>query len=318
MAITTPEIHRNTQTFRHEALFYDGPADFVDKTAPFIRQGVAANEAILVVVSAAKIERLRAALGRDAGRVRFADMDDVGLNPARIIPAWRDFVTEHADDGRPFRGIGEPIWSERSPDELVECQRHESLLNVAFDGSPAWWLLCPYDARSLDPAVLEEAGRSHPHLMHGEARLSPSYLSLEASAAPFDAPLPEPPISPKELEIGPGTLDNLRRFVARHAAEGLLSAARNADLVLAVNELATNSLRHGGGRGLLRAWVQGDVVICEVQDSGRIEEPLAGRERPVNGQENGFGLWLVNQLCDLVQMRTYETGTVVRLHMSRG
>jgi anti-sigma regulatory factor (Ser/Thr protein kinase) len=245
-------------------------------------------------------------------------MDDVGRNPARIIPAWRDFVTEHAGRGRRFRGLGEPIWPERSPDELVECQRHESLLNVAFDGSPAWWLLCPYDRRSLDSSVLEEAARSHPHLTHGDRQSpSPTYRDLDASAAPFDAPLPELAVRPKELRIGPGGLDHVRRFVARLAAESGLGPARKADLVLAVNELATNTLRHGGGSGVLRAWIQDDAVICEVRDSGRIEEPLAGRERPGSGRESGFGLWLVNQVCDLVQIRTYETGNVVRLRMAR-
>jgi anti-sigma regulatory factor (Ser/Thr protein kinase) len=317
MATTTSALHA-TQTFRHEAIFYDGAADFVDRTAPFIREGVAADEAVLVVVGSAKIERLRAALGRDADRVRFADMDDVGRNPARIIPAWRDFVTEHAGGGRRFRGLGEPIWPERSPDELVECQRHEALLNVAFDGSPAWWLLCPYDTRSLDSSVLEEAARSHPHLTHGDRQsVSVSYRDLDASAAPFDAPLPEPAVRPRELTIGPGGLDHVRRFVARLAAESGLGRPRSADLVLAVNELATNTLRHGGGRGVLRTWTQDDAVICEVRDPGRIVEPLAGRVRPDGGRESGFGLWLVNQLCDLVQIRTYETGTVVRLRMSR-
>jgi hypothetical protein len=78
-----------------------------------------------VVVSAAKIGLLRSALGCDADRVAFADMADVGANPARIIPAWRDFVAGNDLDRRRARGIGEPIWAGRSPAELVECQRHE-------------------------------------------------------------------------------------------------------------------------------------------------------------------------------------------------
>jgi MEDS: MEthanogen/methylotroph, DcmR Sensory domain len=66
--------------------------------------------------------------------------EGVAANPARIIPAWRDFVA--SVDGRGHaRGIGEPIWAERTPAELVECQRHETLLNLAFAGVPAWWLL---------------------------------------------------------------------------------------------------------------------------------------------------------------------------------
>ena len=95
--------------FRHEAFLYAGRDEFLDGTAAFIRDGLAAGEPTLVVVSAEKIALLRAELGADAEQVQFADMAEVGRNPARIIPAWRDFVGERSDPGRPLRGIGEPI-----------------------------------------------------------------------------------------------------------------------------------------------------------------------------------------------------------------
>jgi anti-sigma regulatory factor (Ser/Thr protein kinase) len=85
--------------------------------------------------------------------------------------------------------------------------------------------------------------------------------------------------------------------------------------VLAVHELATNSLRHGGGRGTLRVWREPGALICEVSDRGRIDQPLVGRERPLGGQIGGRGLWLVNQVCDLVQIRCFPTGNAVRLHV---
>jgi len=96
-----------------------------------------------------------------------------------------------------------------------------------------------------------------------------------------------------------------------------LDEGRAADLALSVNKLAGNSLRHGGGSGSLRIWTADRMLICEIEDSGRLDKPLAGRERPLTDRENGFGLWLVNQLCDLVQVRTFEKGTVIRLHMAR-
>jgi hypothetical protein len=57
-------------------------------------------------------------------------------------------------------------------------------------------------------------------------------------------------------------------------------------------------------------------VVCEVRDAGRITEPLVGRRRPRPVQTSGFGVWLANQVCDLVQVRTRADGSVVRLHMS--
>ena len=56
-------------------------------------------------------------------------------------------------------------------------------------------------------------------------------------------------------------------------------------------------------------------MVCEVRDRGRIEEPLVGRRRPEPGARGGHGLWMANQLCDLVQLRSRRSGTSVRLHM---
>jgi hypothetical protein len=136
--------------FRHEALFYADEAEFLDGTLDFIGQGLARDECVAVVVQAQKVDALRQALGRDAAHVRFADMEDVGTNPARIIPAWRDLLSRYGRGDQGFRGIGEAIWATRSEDEMTECQRHESLLNLAFAHSQPWRLLCPYDVNALD------------------------------------------------------------------------------------------------------------------------------------------------------------------------
>jgi anti-sigma regulatory factor (Ser/Thr protein kinase) len=305
--------------FRHEALFYAGDDDFVVGTSSFIRDGLANDEPTLVVVSEKKIAMLKEDLGRDAQAVLFADMKDVGLNPARIIPAWRDFVSNYGADGRRLRGIGEPIWKGRGPAELVESQRHEALLNVAFAGGQAWYLLCPYDTDSLEPEVVEEAFRSHPftsHSSNGRAE-SGQYVGLEVESKPFDAPLPEPLGEPPEFTFQTGPMGGLRRLVARHALDAGLTSARTSDLVLAVTEVAGNSLKHGGGEGVLRIWQDPLTLYCEVRDRGYITRPLVDREKPLL-DTSGRGLWLVNQLCDLVQVRTNESGTVVRVHMSRG
>jgi anti-sigma regulatory factor (Ser/Thr protein kinase) len=96
-----------------------------------------------------------------------------------------------------------------------------------------------------------------------------------------------------------------------------LDAVRTADLVLAADEIATNSIRHGRGIGILRVWIEDRSVICDVRDAGQLDEPLAGRSRPATDQIGGRGLWLVNQLCELVQVRSSMAGTIVRLHVDR-
>ena len=303
--------------FRHEALLYSGSHEFTQSSAAFIRGGLEADEPVLVVVSEDKIDLLSSELGDDAARVEFADMADIGSNPARIIPAWYDFVSQHADAAVRLRGIGEPIFPERSPEALVECQRHESLLNLAFADARAWWLLCPYDTSALDQAVVDEAMASHPYVWaDGDHSTSTMYRDLDAISKPFAHELAEPAVAVRDLPFGVGQLDAVRRAVAREGREHGLSRRRVADLVLAVNEVATNSVRHGGGRGTLRTWRDADRLVFEVRDGGLMDKPLAGRQRPVAGQEGGFGMWLVYQLCDLVQVRSFPEGSVVRIHMT--
>jgi anti-sigma regulatory factor (Ser/Thr protein kinase) len=291
----------------------------VDATAPFIREAIRRDEPVLVVVGADKIERLRGSLDGEAPRVAFADMSEVGRNPARIIPLWNDFVAEHAASGRRARGIGEPIFPSRSVDELVECERHEALLNLAFSDAASLWLACPYDTQALSPAILEEAARNHPFMTtDGVSRDSGTFRGLADVAAPFDEPLPDAPTSHVPMTFDGGDLHAVRSSVARAAIESGLSGRRADDLVLAVNEVATNSLLHGGGAGSLRMWETAGTVVCEIADGGHIDRPLLGRQRPDVKQTSGFGLWLANQVCELVQVRSYPTGSVIRLHMARG
>lgn len=304
--------------FRHAALIYAGEDAYADGIVPFIRAGLEAEEPVLVMVPGPKVDLLGGALGTDAREVHFADMTEVGANPGWIIPAWRDFVERRSEPGTRLRGVGEPIWAGRSPAELIECQRHEALLNVAFDGAAPMDLLCPYDERALDGSVIEDAFRSHPIVVEdGNFLDSSSYVGVETAARPFGAPLPDAPAHAATLEFEPSTLQAIRVFVAMRAAEACLDPGRTEDLVLAVNELASNSVRHGGGSGVLRTWVDGRTFVAEVSDSGQIDYPLAGREAPPSGQVGGHGLWLVNQLCDLMQMRTYPSGSVVRVHIHR-
>jgi anti-sigma regulatory factor (Ser/Thr protein kinase) len=301
--------------FSHDALLYTDTDTFLAGVLPFLREGLRNDEDIYVVVDEPTIDVLRCELGHAADRVLFDDMAQVGANPARIIPAWKDFV-EHRRPGAPIRGIGEPIWASRTPAELVECHRHEALLNIAFETTEEFRLLCPYDAATLDAAVLAEAHHTHPIILDADAvHSSLTFGTSRLSARRFEDPLLEPADVPHILVFTGKQIQAVRAF-ARGVATGYgLGAERTTDLVLSVNEIATNSIRYGGGAGVLRMWADNGSLISEVADSGVIDEPLLGRVRPKLDQEGGHGLWLATQLCDLIQIRTYDTGSVVRLHM---
>jgi anti-sigma regulatory factor (Ser/Thr protein kinase) len=305
--------------FRHEAFFYASDDEFLDGTSSFIQDGLDNDEPTLVVLAAAKNEALRSELEGDADRVMFADMTEVGTNPARIIPAWNEFVKHHVQARRNVRGIGEPISAARTPEELVECQHHESLLNLAFEDTPGFALLCGYDTSTLDDEVIVEARRSHPIVCdHGHEHESALYRGIDAAAAPFSAPLPEPISVPHTKIFQALSLGALREFVAERAVAAGLEQRAADDLVIAANEVATNSVVHGGGGGIARIWEDDGAIVCEINDNGSLDDPLAGRETPVLDQQSGHGLWMVNQLCDLVQLRSYHGGSAVRLHKRRG
>jgi anti-sigma regulatory factor (Ser/Thr protein kinase) len=301
--------------FHHQTLFYAGAPGFLSGTLPFITDALSGGEPILVIVGGARISLLKASLGADAERVSFADMHLVGRNPARLIPVWRQFLDEHQE--RPARGVSESVWPGRSQAELTECERNESLMNLAFGEVRAWRLLCVYDRDGLDEQAIAAARRSHPFITHNAGyRRSAAYLAQGHAPDPFEGPLPAPPSRAKELPFRGEDLTPLRTSVRGWAAGSPVDAERAEQLVLAVNELATNSVRHGGGGGVLLMWKEGETLICEVRDSGRIEEPLIGRSRPSPDRPSGRGLWLVNQVCDLVQIRSDGSGSVVRIHLN--
>lgn len=300
--------------FRHEAFLYAGEDELVEHVAAFTEEGATAGEPTFVVVEARKLDRLRGRLGQETDLVRFADMATVGANPALIISAWRAFV-DAFPAGQALRGVGEPVFAGRTDDEIVECERHEALLNVEFAASNLW-LVCPYDRSVLDPRALEAAERTHPFVRGSEPRRSPTYPGATDLVASLDDALSERPPDAARRAFDADSLGSVRAWIGETARSLGLSAQRADDLVLAGSEVVTNSLRHGGGSGRVHLWRQGDAVLCDVEDRGGTIDPMAGRKRPAPGQEGGYGLWIANHLCDLVQTRSSPTGSLVRLHVA--
>src|SRR4051812_22753633 len=121
MTATSTHAMHWAEAFQHEAFFYAGTDEFLAGAVPFLLGGLENDEPMLVAVPAVRIRALEGALGSDADRVAFFDMERLGANPAHIIPAWRDFLSQHGSGTTAVRGIGEPIWAGRSESELVEC-----------------------------------------------------------------------------------------------------------------------------------------------------------------------------------------------------
>jgi len=139
-------------------------------------------------------------------------------------------------------------------------------------------------------------------------------------AAPLRTPPAPPPLPPPGDDATCHTyrtdLAKVRALVLQQARVAGLGEGRANDLVLAVSEVAANTLRHTRSAGTLTIWREAGELVCEVQDEGTIADPLAGQRRPGPDATGGHGLWLVNQVCDLVELRSDETGTTIRMHMA--
>jgi anti-sigma regulatory factor (Ser/Thr protein kinase) len=302
--------------FSHAALLYHGESEYLAGVGKFVSGAVGRGEPVLVAVPAGRLDLLRdeLAAGRD-GQVMFADMTRMGQNPAWIIPAVQAFLDRHP--GQQVSCVGEPAWPDRSPAELREAIKHEALFNQACSGAAAA-ALCPYDVGGLPDDVLADAERTHPVLIRqGASQASGSYLGPAGVPDSCRQPLPSPPATASRLDYG-GDLRPLRDLVARQAISAGLPEHRVPDLVLAVSEVAANTLRHARGSGTLHVWHTPAEIMCELGDDGWIADPLAGRERPRADRAGGQGLWVVNQVCDLVEVRSGQSGTTARLHMSLG
>ncbi|MEV4285088.1 ATP-binding protein [Nonomuraea bangladeshensis] len=110
-----------------------------------------------------------------------------------------------------------------------------------------------------------------------------------------------------------GHIASLRRTVAEHAAREGLAGPRLEDFVLAVNEITTNAVVHGGGCGTLRLWSHAGRLWCEVSDEGPGLPPgwTAARPPPTGLESGGRGLWLMRTLCDQVMIVSGPRGTTV-------
>ncbi|MEW9552151.1 anti-sigma factor RsbA family regulatory protein [Nonomuraea sp. NPDC050783] len=304
----------------HHALLYGSDGEFLSATEPFCREGLAAGDRVLAVTTAANIGLLRAALGGDADRVEFAEAADWYDAPGRALAAYDRYVDAHRNGHGRMRVIGEAAWHGRSAAEDAEWIRYESVLNAAFAGRPAW-ILCPYDERAVPGHIVADARRTHPELLTpgGDAEPSAAYVEPELFACEHDTlPLPPPPAHPLADFPFDGDLYFMRRAVRSALAPLGTSEERVGLLLLAVNEVVSNAVEHGGGHGRLVLWADGPVVVCDVTDPGQMKRLLPGYLPPPPMSARGHGLWVVRRLCELVQIRSGDQGTQIRLHMARG
>src|SRR5215207_8973635 len=299
----------------HRALVYSSADELLAAAVPFVREGLRAGDRVLAVTTRENVQALAAALGARDRRIDRRHSGDWYAAPGKTLRAYKRYVDEHGRHGRGVTIVGEPVWADRSPAAVREWARYEAVINVAF-ADTATRLLCPYDARAVPDAIIADAERTHPTLMSAGASLpSPTFVGPAEFCERLDRePLERADGAVSALVVTPD-LARVRRFVERNAWLSGLRETRVADLALAVHELATNALRHGGTPVALRIWSAPGEVVAEVADSGGgLRDPLAGLLEPAPTSAGGRGLWMARQLCELVEVHSTDAGAVVRVH----
>lgn len=301
-----------TAAFRHLGFLYGSDAEWLEMAVPFALDGLARGEPVLVATTSANLELLREAMGDEANGVDYAESAYFGRRPPQRATAIHRYWNRRR--GGVVRIIAEPVWTGRSRREVDAWQRMEAGFNVVL-ADTAIRLVCPYDTRIVEPAILDDACRTHPELVAGDAvRPSPQFMAPDEFARRHTAP--GPVVTVGEIFDFDGDLGAVRQYVLGKATPLLGTEDAVAMFGIAVGESLTYLLRQGITQ--VTVWVRptGGRVVCTLHsDQPLAVHPFVGFRPPDRPQGDGDGLWLTNQICEWLDVTSDDTGCTVELAM---
>jgi hypothetical protein len=313
---TVLELER---AFVHQACIYGSDEEFLAMAIPFVRAGLVLDEPVLVATTAANLQLLGDALSADADRIDYAETAYFGRRPPQRVAAFHRYWQRHATSyHRHVRILAEPVWAGRSDRQVRAWQRMESALNVVLLGTNIW-MICPYDARTVDKAILRAARQTHPSRVDGrQIRPSGEFVDPVAFARACDAtPLPNPPADTPLFPVtSVANLAGVRRFVSTRAAAHGLSGERVRLLVYAASEVAAYLLEQGSERLKMSLWMSAGQIVCQITGhAGQAGDAFAGLRPPALESLPGDGLWLAQQVCESVEVRVDRAGCTIHLQV---
>ncbi|MFC5995898.1 ATP-binding protein [Pseudonocardia hispaniensis] len=300
---------------QHAAGYFSSLDDLVAQLLPLVSRALERGEPVALAVRPGTERALYTALGRRGGLIALTEPypfsrgsgQTTAVRLARELreltrsSAHATLISEH--DSR-YDGVDGRYWTE-----------FDAAANIALGDLPVS-LLCFYPELPLHLEILEGARRNHPLLLaDGEFRPNPAHRTPQDVLAETPAPAPALLGAPAvQLTYTAWQLRDVRAAVTNLMTDSAFGSTRIEDVVLAINEVATNAVEHGTREAQLSLWLSTDGLVCEVHDGGRLADPLPGLRAPRPTDPRGRGMWIARQLCDLLHVWQDHTGTHVRLH----
>jgi AcrR family transcriptional regulator len=236
----------------HEALVYSSDEEFLEPLVPFLQAGLAAGDAVSVVLTPSRSALLRDALGQDGQRISFSDGSGMYRRPAAAFAEYRRHLETELSrpDVELVRVVAEIPFGLTS-EEYAEWMRYESMFNRGFAGYPLW-VVCGYDTRARPEQTVDDVLHTHPIVsVNGNRDTSAGYIETDEFVG-------RPVRREQELAYGGDPLsrlnvsterdlDQLGRVVAAEARAAGLGPPIVDDVTLGAVELARDALRDGGG-----------------------------------------------------------------------
>lgn len=301
----------------HAALPHRSTEELVDSLLALAHEALRMNDPLFVSLPEPSTLALKAALGRDADRVRWSDSTRWHPHPVRRLRAILELVegAERHGVGR-VRLVGEAPLAATVPAMVTEWERTDALLNDALGGHPVT-VVCSYDESSLPADVVGRAACSHPFVGLEPSRPSSLYLEPEEYLALVRAPASPVPSGSQVLSgtVGPG---EARAFVRDTlGTSGALPSVPESvveDMASAVTEAVVNAWQVGASEVTVACWRTAGEIGAQVDDDGPgLTDPMAGYRRPSPVTERGRGLWLARQLVDVLDIADAGPGASVRV-----
>jgi anti-sigma regulatory factor (Ser/Thr protein kinase) len=305
-----------TTSYTHEALFFDSRRALLEASVPWLREGLEAGEDVALVCTEDNNTALADALGRDP-HVMVLPRTRIYRKVVDAVAFYHDLITARVAAGQPrVRVVGE-VGFDTGPRGHDEWCRYEAVCNHALAPLPLW-SVCAYDTQVLPRPLLDTAWVTHPWLRAGGERArNGDFVQPARLLTGLSRPLAPPAAEAAPLTLTqPGELPRLRRWLRSRLEVAQVDTEAADNVILAVDEVTSNGLRHGRPPVEVALWQTTAGVVCDITDRGTgINDSLAGYTPPDPLQllEGGAGLWMTRRLCEEVTTGWTPTGFTVRL-----